>query len=96
MIYIIQNKKVRKQFEKLPLDIKRLYLKFLKDIQAKNGQVTSLRIKGYKDHRLKGKWQRYRALRLNRSYRVIYKTYKENNNNQFVEIERVSKHDYSQ
>ena len=95
IVYVIQNKKIRKQFEKLPLDIKRLYLKFLKDIQARNGQITTLKTKGYKDHQLKGKWRGYRALRLNKYYRVIYKGYKTDGNNQFIKIERVSKHDYS-
>ncbi len=70
MIYVIQDKKIRKQLEKLPLDIKRLYLKFLKDIQTKNDKITTLKTKGYKDHQLKGKWRGYRALRLNKYYRV--------------------------
>ena len=95
IIYVVQNKKIRKQIKKLPLDIKRLYLKFLKDIQTKDSQITALKVRGYKDHQLKGKWQGYRALRLNKYYRVIYKVYKTNDNNQFIKIERVSKHDYS-
>ena len=61
----------------------------------KSKLISILKIKGYKDHQLKGKWRGYRALRLNKHYRVIYKIHKADNNNQFIKIERISKHDYS-
>ena len=87
---IYEHKTVIKQLNSLPDDILKRYEKW-KDIVVISGPVGLKQIKGFNDEPLQGKWQGYRASRLNIQYRIIYKIESEE---LFVKVVKVTALDY--
>ncbi len=87
---IYEHKKVVKQLNSLPIEIVKRYEKW-KDIVIISGPNGLKEIKGFNDESLSGSWKGYRSSRLNLQYRVIYKI---ENNQLFVQVEKVTAHDY--
>jgi addiction module RelE/StbE family toxin len=87
---IFEYKKVQKQISALPVDILKRYEKW-KDIVIISGPTGLRQIKGFKDEPLSGEWKGYRSSRLNIQYRVIYRI---KNDRLFVEVMKVTAHDY--
>ena len=87
---IFEHKKAQKQISGLPIEILKRYEKW-KDIVIISGPTGLRQIKGFKDEPLSGDWKGYRSSRLNIQYRVIYRI---ENDQLFVEIMKVTAHDY--
>lgn len=87
---VYEHKKVVKQIDSLPVDVIKRYEKW-KDVVQLSGPQGLRLIKGFQDESLVGNWEGYRSSRLNLQYRVIYKVL---GNELFVQVIRVSAHDY--
>ncbi len=87
---IYEHRKVTRSFSKLPLDVKERYEKWI-DIVRISGPDGLKNIRGFHDEPLRGEWKGHRSSRLNIQYRVIYKI---NKNEVFVQVERLTPHDY--
>ena len=87
---IFEHKKAIKQLNSLPIEILKRYEKW-KDIILISGPNGLRQIKGFSDEPLLGEWQGYRSSRLNLQYRVIYKI---KNEQFFVQVVKVTDHDY--
>jgi len=87
---IYEHKKIEKQLKSLPIEIIKRYEKW-KDIVIISGPNGLKEIKGFNDEPLIGNWKGFRSSRLNLKYRVIYKI---QNNQLFVQVEKVTAHDY--
>jgi len=83
--------KARKQLEKLPRNIQ---LKFYVWVQflAELGMAEVRKSKGFHDEALKGDRKGQRSIRLNRSYRAIYKEI--NGSYELIEVLEVNNHEY--
>ncbi|MFY7991649.1 MAG: type II toxin-antitoxin system mRNA interferase toxin, RelE/StbE family [Bacteriovoracaceae bacterium] len=86
------NKKTIKALEKLPSFIIDS-LKYWVRIVEIQGIYKTRKIPGYHDEPLKGERSGQRSIRLNRSYRAIYKI-TENKEIELIEVIEVSKHEY--
>ena len=87
---IYEHKNAVKQLNLLPIEILKRYEKW-KDIVAISGPSGLKQIKGFNDEPLQGKWKGYRSSRLNIQYRIIYKI---ENEQLFVQVIKVTAHDY--
>ena len=87
---IFEHKKSIKQINALPTEILKRYEKW-KDIVAISGPNGLMQIKGFNDEALSGDWKGHRSSRLNLQYRVIYKI---ENEQFFVQVVKVTAHDY--
>lgn len=57
------------------------------------GLEQTRKLPGYHDEPLRGAWQGYRSIRLNRSYRAVY-SIEDDGVVEFVLVETVNKHEY--
>ena len=73
---IYEKKSVVKQIRKIPKEALQNYEIWKRIIELEGPQGLYL-IKGFHDESLKGNWKGYRSSRLNRQWRIIYKTVKE-------------------
>ncbi len=89
---VIIDKKTQKKFTKIPKYIMVLFDIWVEIIEN-DGFREMQKIKGYRDHALKGERQGQRSSSLNRSWRVIY-LLDENNNLLIVEVLEVNHHEY--
>ena len=87
---IYEHKRAIKHLNLLPKEVLKRYEKW-KDIVALSGPDGLRGIKGFNDEPLQGEWKGHRSSRLNIQYRVIYKIEKEYF---FVQVEKVTAHDY--
>ncbi len=87
---IFEHKKSIKQINLLPTEILKRYVKW-KDIVSISGPNGLKQIKGFNDEPLVGEWKDHRSSRLNLQYRVIYKI---ENEQFFVQVVKVTAHDY--
>ncbi len=87
---IFEHKKAIKQLNSLPVEILKRYEKW-KDIILISGPNGLKQIKGFNDEPLHGEWNGYRSSCLNLQYRVIYKI---KNEQFFVQVVKVTAHDY--
>jgi proteic killer suppression protein len=83
--------KAEKELRKLPYYIKENFWDWLYDVQRYGIQKIRL-VPGYHDEALQGIWFGYRSVRLNHSYRIIYKQITRENIK--IIVIRISKHDY--
>lgn len=68
---ILRERKTEKQLEKAPSEIQARFEKW-RDLAEAEGPLGLLRIKGFRDHSLKGEWAGARSSYLNDQWRVIY------------------------
>ena len=87
---IYEHRRVEKNLAAAPVEAQKRYEKW-KDIVAISGPQGLLHIRGFNDEALSGKWKGFRSSRLNVQYRVIYRIQKDHI---FVEVEKVTPHDY--
>ena len=88
---VIISKKASKEIIKIPyflIDKLEIWIQTIEEI----GLEETKKVSGYHDEPLLGKRKGQRSIRLNRSYRAIYKINLKVIN--FVEIIEVNKHDY--
>ena len=90
MLVEIEHKKSIKQINSLPTEILKRYEKW-KDIVSISGPNGLKQIKGFNDEPLVGQWKGHRSSRLNLQYRVIYKI---ENEQFFVQVVKITAHDY--
>lgn len=81
-----------KDLQKTPIQINKKLMAWILAV-SEFGLVEVSRAKGYHDEPLKGKRLGQRSIRLNRSYRAIYKILKDEII-EFIEIQEVNKHEY--
>lgn len=87
---IVDFSKVEKELLKLPKHIQRTFSAWCVLVQEQ-GILETRKIRGFNDEALKGKASKFRSVRLNRAYRVIYFEEKENI---IIRVIEVNKHDY--
>jgi len=87
---IYEHKKVVKLLESLPIEILKRYEKW-KDIVSISGPEGLIKIRGFRDESLSGKWKGYRSSRLNIQYRIIYKIIRDL---VLVQVVDITPHDY--
>lgn len=87
---VYEHKRVARTLGRLPREVLERYEKW-KDIVRISGPEGLRNIRGFNDEALSGKWRGYRSSRLNLQYRVIYNIDREN---VFVQVEKVTPHDY--
>jgi len=90
MWQVLEHKNIDKDIKGLPEDVLMKYEKW-KDIVRLSGPAGLLRIKGFRDEKLKGEWEGFRSSRLNLQYRVIYKV---EGRDFIVKVVRLTPHDY--
>lgn len=76
MYTLLEHKDVGKALKKAPIEIRKNYVAWKRIVEMEGPQGLRL-IKGFRDEALKGEWQGFRSSRLNRQWRVIYQTNKE-------------------
>ncbi len=69
---IEESKAVNKILNRVPDQVVRKY-QFWLEMMQNYGPHAVKSWKGFKDEKLKGRWRRFRAFRLNKQYRVIYR-----------------------
>jgi addiction module RelE/StbE family toxin len=84
------TKPAQKELDGAPAEILRKYTAWLSVI-TKDGVAGVVKIRGFRDHPLKGQWQGSRSSSLSDSWRVIYQAEAETVT---IKIVRVSNHDY--
>jgi len=67
-----EHPSVDKSLAKIPSQVVLKY-QFWLDMMQYHGPVAVMKWRGFRDEKLKGEWFGYRASRLNRQYRVIYR-----------------------
>lgn len=72
MYIIFENKKLLRQFKKIPPSVLKNYVVWKRIIETEGPKGLRL-IKGFNDESLRGIWKGFRSSRLNRKWRVIYK-----------------------
>ena len=87
---IYEHRRVARIAARLPEDVLQRYEKW-KDIVRISGPEGLRLIRGFNDESLRGEWKGYRSSRLSLQYRVIYKIDREN---VYVQVEKVTPHDY--
>lgn len=75
MYNILEHKKISKLLKKAPLEVQKNYLAWKRIVELEGPQGLKL-IKGFHDEALKGEWKGFRSSRLNKQWRVIYKSEK--------------------
>ena len=86
------GKRVAKQLDRVPTHIAKKFYAWVKSVEVVGLNKTRLS-PGFHDEPLKGELNLYRSVRLNRSYRVIYK--EDNNVGMYIiEIIRITNHEY--
>lgn len=88
---ILEHRRIAQELARAPRQIREKY-EFWKNVVRHSGPEGLLVIKGFRDEALAGKWRGFRSSRLSLAYRVIYQVEREHVT---VNVERVSKHDYS-
>ena len=86
------ERKILKSIEKIPKGIAHKFYKWVNIVEMK-GIREARKIKGYHDEPLKGKRKGQRSIRLNRSWRAIYREEKDRTINLII-VEEVNKHEY--
>lgn len=76
MYTVLEHKKVSKQLEKTPLEVRKNYLAWKRIVELEGPQGLRL-IRGFHDEALKGEWSGFRSSRLNLKWRIIYQVEKE-------------------
>lgn len=76
MYTVFEHKDVSKVLKKVPVEIRKNYLAWKRIVELEGPQGLRF-IKGFHDENLKGEWAGFRSSRLNRQWRVIYKTNKD-------------------
>jgi addiction module RelE/StbE family toxin len=88
---IEEHRDVDKELNRqVPVEILKRYEKW-KDIASLSGPQGLRAIRGFRDEALSGKWNGFRASRLNEQWRVIYKIVADA---LLVRVVRVTPHDY--
>ena len=87
---IYEHRRVARITARLPEDVLQRYEKW-KDIVRISGPEGLRLIRGFNDEPLRGEWKGHRSSRLNLQYRVIYKVVRKN---VYVQVEKVTPHDY--
>ena len=87
---IYEHRRVARITARLPEDVLQRYEKW-KDIVRISGPEGLRLIRGFNDEPLRGEWKGHRSSRLSFQYRVIYKIDREN---VYVQVEKVTPHDY--
>ena len=87
---IYEHRRISRVLSRLPREVLERYEKW-KDIVRISGPEGLRSIRGFNDEALSGNWRGYRSSRLNLQYRVIYKIDRES---VFVQVEKVTPHDY--
>ena len=90
---VVWNNKVHKQLEKIPSYIRDKFHYWVGLIE-KYGITEVSKIKGFNDESLKGNLFGKRSVRLNRSYRVIYRLIEQKIEIQKIEVLEITKHEY--
>lgn len=85
------SKKAEKNIKALPSHIKDKCFDFFQDVE-KAGYMKAVTYRSYKDEALLGKRKGQRSVRLNRSYRIIYKL--KQKEIFILDILEINKHDY--
>lgn len=76
MYTILEHRKVVKQLEKAPMEVKKSYLAWKRIVELEGPRGLWF-IKGFHDETLKGEWKGFRSSRLNLKWRVIYQVERE-------------------
>ena len=93
MIFQVQlSKQADKDLRKVPNHITIALLRWISSVELE-GLEEIRKVPGYHDEQLKGTRYGQRSIRLNRSYRAIYRIL-EDKTVEFVEVQEVNKHDY--
>ena len=87
---VYEHRKVARVLSRLPNEVLQRYEKW-KDIVRVSGPEGLKLIRGFNDEPLKGEWKGHRSSRLNIQYRIIYKI---EHQDLFVNVEKVTPHDY--
>lgn len=87
---IEEHRRLDKQIEKLPPEVRKRYEKW-KDIASLSGPPGLRLITGFHDEALAGKWKGYRSSRLGADWRVIYRTMAAR---QLFQVASITAHDY--
>lgn len=87
---VFEYRQASKQLDALPLAVIERYEKW-KDVIRISGPAGVRAIREFRDEALRGKWQGYRASRLNLQYRVIYRI---DRDRVLVQVVQVTPHDY--
>jgi len=82
---------VRKQLKKLPIHIVVSFQNWVEDVEER-GLEEVRKIPGYHDEPLRGELKGLRSIRLSRGYRAYYRII--DGQVQFVNVERIDKHEY--
>lgn len=90
--FVILSDKAKGNLLKTPPYITQKLLAWATSVKEQ-GLRQIRKIPGYHDEPLEGKWKGLRSIRLNRSYRAIYKIV-EGDIIEFVEVTEVNKHEY--
>ncbi len=85
------SKKVRKGLALLPKHVIANLLDWVVEVEER-GLEDVRKLPGYHDEPLKGSWIGYRSIRLNRSYRAIYRA--KDMDVRIVSVVEVNKHEY--
>lgn len=93
MSKVVWKDKVDKQLEKIPSYIRDKFHYWV-DLVERYGVGDVRKIKGFRDESLKGSLVGLRSVRLNRSYRVLYKQIDEMLEIELIEVLGVSNHEY--
>ncbi len=83
---------VHKQLKKVPKTIIKRLQRWVIYVETM-GLAKTRKIPGLHDEPLKGKWKGYRSVRLNKSWRVIYR-HKRNGDLHIAIVEEVTNHEY--
>ena len=89
---VFLNRKASKDLKKVPRHILVLFDLWVEIIETE-GFTSMQKIKGYRDHSLKGERKGQRSSSLSRSWRIIY-CIDQNTNILTVEVLEVNHHDY--
>ena len=93
MIFQVKlSKQADKDLRKVPNHITIALLRWISSVELE-GLEEIRKVPGYHDEQLKGTRYGQRSIRLNRSYRAIYRIL-EDKTVEFVEVQEVNKHDY--
>jgi proteic killer suppression protein len=91
------GKKVAKQLDRIPSYIAKKFYAWVTSVEV-IGIIKTRQSPSFHDEPLKGELNLYRSVRLNKSYRVIYKEaiYKHTNTKEItiIEVVKVTNHEY--
>jgi len=90
MWIIYEHHRVDRQYQAIPLEIRKRYEKW-KDIVMISGPHGLRNIRGFRDEALLGQWKGCRSSRLGLKYRVIYQVRKQQ---LLVQVIGLTSHDY--